>query len=200
MDDAGFAKTKLNPIDDVLPNRDMIMQEDSVASSLFSTHNKFGPPTANIAAIPRLPIPQPMPGDCDVKQHIKDNAKFYYGDSSFLKGPTLRTKKALKKLKECLATERENGGVLSVDAEIPSTITSHEPGYLLSKEEDIIVGLQADAPLKRTCKPRGGFGVVKKALEAYGYEPGEKLKVYANDVTTHNDLTFSIYTDKVSFE
>ena len=133
-----------------------------------------------------------------MKSFILDNAKYYDGDGSFLKGPTARTQKACQRFNELLAMERENGGVLSVDTEIPSTITSHKPGYLLSQKEDIIVGLQADEPLKRTCKPRGGFGIVKKALEAYGYEPGEKLKVYQTDVTTHNDLTFSIYTDEVS--
>lgn len=148
--------------------------------------------------VPVLPTPEPLPGDFDVKSYILENANWYNGDESFLIGPTLRTQKALKKFKDLLAMERENGGVLSVDADTPSTITSHEPGYLLSKEEDIIVGLQAEAPLKRTCKPRGGYGVVRKALEAYGYEPGEKLKSYENDVITHNDLTFSIYTKQVS--
>lgn len=148
--------------------------------------------------VPVLPTPESLPGDCDVKSFVLENAKWYDGDESFLSGPTLRTQKALKMFKELLAMERENGGVLSVDADTPSTITSHQPGYLLSKEEDIIVGLQAEAPLKRTCKPRGGYGVVKKALEAYGYKPGEKLKAYENDVTTHNDLIFSIYTNQVS--
>ena len=114
-------------------------------------------------------------------------------------GPTARTQKALAKFNDLLIKERENGGVLSVDTETPSTITSHAPGYLLSKDEDVIVGLQSEEPLKRTCKPKGGFGVVKKALESYGYEPGEKIKFYETDVTTHNDLTFSIYTDDVSF-
>eukprot|EP00804_Cyclotella_cryptica_P019663 CCRYP_013997-RC/>CCRYP_013997-RC protein AED:0.05 eAED:0.05 QI:539/1/1/1/1/0.8/5/2200/909 len=147
--------------------------------------------------IPVLPTPDAFPGDCDVKSYILSNAKWYDGDASFLRGPTTRTLKALQKFKELLAMEREKGGVLAVDTETPSTITSHGPGYLLSKEEDLIVGLQAEEPLKRTCKPRGGFGVVRKALEAYGYEPGEKLKVYKTDVTTHNDLTFSIYTDKM---
>ena len=98
---------------------------------------------------------------------------------------------------DLLAAERDAGGVLSVDAETPASITSHAPGYLLSKEEDVIVGLQSDEPLKRTCKPHGGYGVVRKALEAYGYEPGEKLRAFKDDVVTHNDLTFSMYTDKV---
>ncbi|KAL9178626.1 hypothetical protein ACHAXT_001964 [Thalassiosira profunda] len=144
-----------------------------------------------------LPTPQPLPGDCDVKSYIDDHATFFYGDPSFLRGPTTRTKKALARFNDLLAAEREAGGVLSVDAETPATITSHSPGYLLSKEEDVIVGMQADEPLKRTCKPHGGYGVVRKALEAYGYEPGEKLRAFKDDVVTHNDLTFSMYTDQM---
>ena len=104
-----------------------------------------------------LPTPRLFPGDCDVKSYIQEHAKMYDGDASFLKGPTTRTKKALNKLNEYLTQEYEADGVLSVDSETPSTINSHEPGYLLSKEEDIIVGLQADEPLKRTCKPHGGL-------------------------------------------
>lgn len=179
-------------IEDIVPDRSILTER---FNRVFSNGETVKPEVKPI--IPNLPTPAPMPGDCDVKKYILDNAKFYYGDESFLSPPTARTQKALNKFKELLAKERENGGVLSVDAETPSTITSHEPGYLLSKEEDIIVGLQADAPLKRTCKPKGGFGIVKKALEAYGYEPGERLKVFATDVTTHNDLTFSMYTAKV---
>ena len=112
--------------------------------------------------------------------------KFYNGDESFLASPTQRTQDALTKFKQLLTKEREAGGVLSVDAETPSTITSHEPGYLLSKEEDVIVGFQGDEPLQRTCKPHGGYGVVKKALDAYGYTPGEKLQAFKDNVVTHN--------------
>ncbi|KAL7506221.1 hypothetical protein ACHAXN_003493 [Cyclotella atomus] len=144
-----------------------------------------------------LPTPQPYPGDCDIKTYILQNAKYYNGDASFLRGPTPRTQMALQKFNTLLIHERENGGVLAVDTETPSTIISHPPGYLLSKELDVIVGLQADEPLKRTCKPKGGYGVVKKALEAYGYTPGERLRVYETDVVTHNDLTFSIYTEEM---
>jgi hypothetical protein len=144
-----------------------------------------------------LPTPQPYPGDCNVKDYILSHATYYTGDESFLSNPTPRTLSALSKFNELLTLERQNGGVLSVDTEVPSTITSHAPGYLLDKERDVIVGLQAEEPLRRTCKPRGGFGVVNKALEAYGYEPGERLRFYETDVTTHNDLTFSIYTDEV---
>jgi pyruvate-formate lyase len=153
---------------------------------------------SNVARRVILPTPSPMPGDCNVKRYILDHTTYYYGDSTFLAGPTQRTQKALSKFKKLLAKEREAGGVLSVDTTTPSTITSHAPGYLLSKDEDIIVGMQSDEPLKRTCKPHGGYGVVKNALIAYGYEPGEKLKAFKDDVMTHNDLTFSMYTSKVN--
>lgn len=174
---------------------DKISSEHYSVSSLF--RNKHDDRVgvcvdASVPVLPKLPL---LPGDCDVQAYINENVKFYSGDASFLKGPTLRTKRALGKLNDLLLKERENGGVLSVDTETPSTIISHGTGYLLSKEEDIIVGMQADEPLRRTCKPHGGYGVVKKALEAYGYEPGEKIKAFHHDVKTHNDLTFSMYTD-----
>ena len=177
---------------------DKLSNEHYSVSSLFTDDhdNHVGVDPISVRNAP-LPIPEALPGDCDVQAYINENVKFYAGDATFLAGPTKRTERALARLKTYLTMEREKGGVLSVDAETPSTITSHEPGYLLSKEEDVIVGIQADEPLKRTCKPHGGFGVVKKALEAYGYEPGEKIKAFQTDVTTHNDLTFSMYTDEM---
>ncbi len=174
---------------------DKLSSEHYSVSSLFRNVNEHNGRVAVDAPVPVLPELPVLPGDCDVQAYINDNAEFYSGDASFLKGPTLRTKRALGKLNDLLTKERESGGVLSVDTETPSTITSHGPGYLLSKEEDVIVGMQADEPLRRTCKPHGGYGVVKKALEAYGYEPGEKIKAFQHDVKTHNDLTFSMYTD-----
>jgi len=136
-----------------------------------------------------------LPGDCDVKGYILANVQPYFGDSSFLAGPTPRTRRALDKLNELLATERERGGVLTVDPDVPSTITSHLPGYLLSETDDVIKGLQTDAPLKRSCKPRGGFKTVEKALSSYGYEPGDAMRhTYTEEVKTHNDFVFSIYT------
>jgi len=85
-----------------------------------------------------------------------------------------------------------------VDTKRASTITSHAPGYVLSPEEDIIKGLQTDAPLRRACKPRGGWRTVKSALQNYGFTPDlEMEKTYTKDVQTHNDLIFSLYTKEM---
>ena len=89
---------------------------------------------------------------CDginVSNFIKLNYTQYNGDSSFLEGPTERTNKEMKRVKELLIAENEKGGVLDVDTSKVLTILSHEPGYVVDKDTDIIVGLQTDAPLKR---------------------------------------------------
>ena len=139
-----------------------------------------------------------LPGDCNVESFIVENITPYYGNEDFLADPTDRTLKALAKLQTLLEEEQERGGVWAIDTEIPSTITSHAPGYLLSESDDIIKGLQTDAALKRSCKPRGGFKVVEKALKGYGYEPSASMKAtYTQDVKTHNDYVFSMYTSEM---
>ena len=120
----------------------------------YSTNQNNYVPIDEVVSSTILATPKPLPGDCDVKKFISEHATFFYDEPTFLVGPTPRTQKALDKFNELLAKERDAGGVLSVDTETPSTITSHDPGYLLSKEEDVIVGLQAEEPLKRTCKPQ----------------------------------------------
>ena len=148
--------------------------------------------------MPTLNNPSSCPGDCNVKSFILENARSYNGDGSFLVGPTIRTIRALNEMNRLLVLERQNGGVLSVDTEVASTITSHLPGYLLSASEDIIKGIQTDAPLKRSCKPKGGFNTVEKALRSYGYTPNDAMrKIYSEDVKTHNDFIFSIYTKEM---
>jgi len=189
---------------DDLTDTDTEFSDDSLMTARFETPTVFNEYTTSdhidvvqISTPPILDTSKQLPGDCDVKSYINEHFKYYNGDESFLVGPTQRTQDALTKFRQLLTKEREAGGVLSVDAETPSTITSHAPGYLLSKEEDVIVGFQGDEPLQRTCKPRGGYGVVKKALDAYGYTPaGKKLQAFKDNVVTHNDLTFSMYTDK----
>lgn len=124
---------------------------------------------SSITELPTIETPEPLPGDCPVKGYVMENVTPYDGDSSFLAPPTERTLKTWKRCEELMELERQRG-ILDVDTKSASTITSHGPGFVLSKEEDVIYGLQTDAPLKRGCKPRGGFSVVRKALESYGFE------------------------------
>jgi len=148
-------------------------------------------------AFPAVKTPNALPGDCDVKSYIKQNVTVYAGDASFLAPATERTLMSWKKCEELMVIEQQKG-ILDADCVTPSTITSHKPGYL--SEDDVIVGLQTDAPLKRACKPKGGFRVVKAALKSYGYEvdPGMEA-VYGpkGPVETHNDLVFDIYTKEI---
>lgn len=144
-----------------------------------------------------LPNPKKLPGDCDVKSFIGDNVTSYSGDDSFLAEATARTTKSWGHCEDLMELERQKG-ILDVDTVTASTITSHAPGYVLSAEEDVIKGLQTDAPLKRSCKPRGGFRVVKAALESYGYKSDDAMaKTYLEDVQTHNDMVFSLYTKEM---
>ena len=137
---------------------------------------------AKLHKLPTLDTPDVLPGDCNVKGYILENFTPYNGDSSFLVGPTERTNKTWKRCEELMQLELERG-ILDVDTKTASTITSHEPGYVLSKEEDVIVGLQTDQPLKRSCKPKGGFNVVRKALESYGYSADPQMKKIYTEVS-----------------
>jgi hypothetical protein len=138
--------------------------------------------------MPNVENPRSMPGDCNVKDYILAHVTPYDGDSSFLAPPTARTLKTWKRCEELIELERQRG-ILDVDTKTASTITSHGPGYVLSKEEDIIVGLQTEEPLKRACKPRGGFHVVSSALKSYGYQPDpEMAKTYTKVCNNGDDV------------
>ena len=104
----------------------------------------------------------------NLRDFIQRNYTPYEGDGSFLQGPTERTKGMWQKLKPLLAQEREKG-ILDV-SQVPSGILAHAPGYI-DKANEIIVGLQTDAPLKRAIMPFGGWRVVAASLESYGYKP-----------------------------
>jgi len=132
----------------------------------------------------------------DVRDFIQRNYTPYSGDASFLAGATERTQRVWQTLTAMFPTERERG-VYDVDATTPSTITSHAPGYI-AREDELIVGLQTDAPLKRAIMPNGGWRMVKGALETYGYDvPADLEKIFTTYRKTHNDGVFDVYPPAV---
>lgn len=133
----------------------------------------------------------------DVKDFIDTNVTVYTGDSAFLKGPTAATEELWRMVSELTRQERDNGGVLDIDVQTVSTITSHAPGYIAQSIEKI-VGLQTDAPLKRSVQPFGGIRMVIDACEAYGFKlPEEIIKVFTNIRKTHNQGVFDAYTTEM---
>lgn len=132
----------------------------------------------------------------DVRDFIIKNYTFYDGDESFLAGPTERTKKVLAKVTDLLKQEADNGGVLDVDTETVSSLVNFAPGYI-DKENDIIVGLQTDQPLKRAVIPFGGIRMSEQACLAYGYKLSDKVKDEFKYRTTHNDGVFNVYSDEM---
>ena len=105
----------------------------------------------------------------DVRDFIQNNYTPYEGDSSFLAGPTEKTKKLWNEVLDLYQKERENGGVIDCSTDVASNITSHAPGYIDKDLEDI-VGLQTDKPLKRAIMPEGGIRIVEKSCESYGFK------------------------------
>ena len=133
----------------------------------------------------------------DVRDFVEKNITPYEGDASFLAGPTERTTKIWNICKEALKQEINNNGVLEIDNKTISTITSHKAGYI-DQENEVIVGLQTDALLRRAMKPLGGIKVVEKACAEHGLEVDERVKdIFYNYRKTHNDGVFDAYTDEI---
>ncbi|MCI9450445.1 MAG: formate C-acetyltransferase [Clostridiales bacterium] len=132
--------------------------------------------------------------EIDVRDFINLNYTQYNGDSSFLEGVTDRTASVSKKVNNLLIEENEKGGVLDVDTEHVSSLLSYKPGYI-NKGEDIILGLQTDAPLKRAVNPFAGYRNAVQACEAYGYKMSDRIADEFSYRTTHNDGVFRAYTD-----
>ena len=132
--------------------------------------------------------------DINVRWFLQQNYAPYDGDDSFLAPATERTKRIWKKLTDMFVEERrKRKGVLDVSL-IPSSITAHAPGYI-DKENEIIVGLQTDAPLKRAIMPNGGWRMVLSSLKTYGYEaPQSVVDAFTKYRKTHNDGVFDAYT------
>src|SRR4051812_10567196 len=116
----------------------------------------------------------PWQDGINVRDFIQRNYTPYLGDASFLQGATDRTTALWAKLTAMFPVERERG-IYDVDADTPSSITAHAPGYI-DKDNELIVGLQTDAPLKRAIVPNGGWRMVEDSLKTYGYEPNATVK------------------------
>ncbi len=130
--------------------------------------------------------------EINVRDFIQQNYLPYPGNEAFLSPPTERTKKIWAQLNELFLEERRKG-VLDI-SQIPSSITAHAPGYI-DRENEIIIGLQTDAPLKRAIMPAGGFRMVLNSLKTYGYEPDPNVvETFTKYRKTHNEGVFDAYT------
>lgn len=139
--------------------------------------------------------PGPWQQQVDVRDFIQRNYSPYEGDGSFLQGATPRTQGLWDRLGPLLAQERDKG-VLDV-SQVPSGILAHGPGYI-DQANEIIVGLQTEAPLKRAIMPFGGWRVVEASLKSYDYEPDPRLgEIFTKYRKTHNDGVFDAYTEAI---
>ena len=132
----------------------------------------------------------------DVRDFIQSNYSEYLGGAEFLKKSTERTDKLMSKVQALFKKEREKGGVLDIDVDNVSSLLSYAPGYI-DKDNEIIVGMQTDSPLKRGVNPFGGMRMAKQACEAYGYSLSKKVQTEFKFRTTHNDGVFRAYTDEM---
>ena len=132
----------------------------------------------------------------DVRDFVQANYTEYSGDDSFLAGATERTTALMKKVEALFALERQFGGVLDIDTATVSSLTAYSPGYI-DKENEIIVGMQTNRPLKRGVSPFGGIRMARNACEAYGYKLSQKVEEEFRFRTTHNDGVFRAYTDEM---
>ena len=134
--------------------------------------------------------------EINVSDFIKANYTKYDGDESFLKGTTKKTDSVWGKCLELLKEELKKH-VLDVDTVHMSGINAFEPGYI-NEDDDVIVGLQTDAPLKRMVNPYGGIRMVYQELDAYGYKLDSTVDKYFNEFRkTHNQGVFDVYTDEI---
>ena len=134
--------------------------------------------------------------EINVSDFIKTNYKGYDGDESFLEGTTEKTDRVWGKCSDLLKEELKKH-VLDIDVDHMSGINAFEPGYI-SKDDDVIVGLQTDAPLKRIVNPYGGIRMVYQELDAYHYKLNPEVDKYFNEYRkTHNQGVFDAYTPEI---
>lgn len=134
--------------------------------------------------------------EINVENFIKENYEEYLGDESFLKPISSKTKKIWDKCNNLLLEELKKG-VIDIDTKNMSGIDNFEPGYI-DKENEVIVGLQTDEPLKRIVNPYGGIRMVYNELDAYGYKLDENVDKYFNEYRkSHNQGVFDAYTNEI---
>ena len=131
--------------------------------------------------------------EINIRDFIQKNYTEYTGDSEFLAKATPRTRNLMNKLQDLFTAERHLGGVLDVDTTTASSLLNYKPGYI-DKDNELIVGLQTDRPLKRGVNPFGGMRMATQACDAYGYKLSEKVQSEFRYRTTHNDGVFRAYT------
>ena len=134
--------------------------------------------------------------EINVRDFIQLNYKEYTGDDSFLSGATKRTSELMDTVQGLFKKERKKGGVLDVDTDTVSSLTSYKPGYI-DKEKELIFGMQTDAPLKRGVNPFGGIRMARQACAAYGYRLSDKVEDEFRFRKTHNDGVFRAYNDEM---
>ncbi|EGQ4093256.1 formate C-acetyltransferase [Staphylococcus pseudintermedius] len=133
----------------------------------------------------------------DVREFIQLNFTGYQGDDSFLAGPTEATTKLWDQVMVLSKEERKRGGIWDMDTKVPSTILSHDAGYLDESLEQI-VGVQTDKPFKRSMQPFGGIRMAKAACEAYGYELDKETEhIFTEYRKTHNQGVFDAYSKEM---
>ena len=135
--------------------------------------------------------------EIDVRDFIQLNYTPYEGDASFLSGPTDKTMRVWNTLEEKYLSEERKVRILDVDTDTPADIDAFKPGYIC-EDDNVIVGLQTDAPLKRAMMPNGGWRMVETAIHEAGkeYNP-EVKKIFTKYRKTHNDAVFDIYTPRI---
>ncbi len=135
--------------------------------------------------------------EINVRDFIQKNYTPYTGNADFLVPASSNTKKLWDEVLNLYEKERQNGGVLEVDADTASTITSHLPGYI-DKDLEKVVGLQTDKPLKRAIMPNGGIRIVEKSCAAQNVPLSEKIEdIYHHYRKSHNDGVFAAYTPEI---
>ena len=138
--------------------------------------------------------------EVNVRDFVQSNYTPYEGDESFLAGATEATEKLWGELQKLQKEERAKGGVLDMETEVVSTLTSYGPGYISQELKDLekVVGLQTDKPLKRAFMPYGGIKMAEQSCTTYGYTPSQELhKIFTDYHKTHNQGVFDVYTPEM---